>query len=487
MADTRTNQANDGLSFAVGRFSVTGRHWGRRRQGFLISEICFAPPAQNTRYGYCSDAAEGSIRGRRRASSSMDYSGPNGMRTYLFDTGIVGSTQSEALDFIGNVLQASTEYSIIACGQDGKVLLWNEGAKRVYGYSPEEVIAKTSWTILFTPQDVHAGKPDEIVRIAIEEGKWQGVLNRVCKDGRCFSARVVITPRRSGSGEVIGFLLISKDITDEIQAAQSEEKFRGLLESAPDAVILANEAGQIVLVNGQAEKLFGYRREELLGAPVEILVPEPFRALHPTYRTGYFKEPRVRAMGEGRELLGVRKDGTTFSVEISLSPLITKTERYVIGAVREVTQRKKAEAKFRGLLESAPDAMVIVNKSGEIVLVNTQTERLFGYSRDELLGQPVEILVPERFRDKHPQHRTDYFKEPRVRPWARASTFADCARTAVNFRSKSASARWKPKKVFSSAAPSGTSRRENASSGRCKRRTSNSKKPARRKTASWPA
>ncbi len=192
----------------------------------------------------------------------MDYSGPNGMRTHLFDTGIVGSTQSEALDFIGNVLQASTEYSIIACGQDGKVLLWNEGAKRVYGYSPEEVIAKTSWTILFTPQDVHAGKPDEIVRIAIEDGKWQGVLNRVCKDGRCFSARVVITPRRSGSGEVIGFLLISKDITDEIQAAQSEEKFRGLLESAPDAVILANEAGQIVLVNGQAEKLFGYRREE---------------------------------------------------------------------------------------------------------------------------------------------------------------------------------------------------------------------------------
>ncbi|MDC3952281.1 sensor histidine kinase [Polyangium jinanense] len=202
---------------------------------------------------------------------------------------------------------------------------------------------------------------------------------------------------------------------DEARTA-TQEGFRELLEAAPDAMVMVDAAGSIMLVNTQLVRMFGYERGELVGQSIDILVPERLRSEHVKHRTQYAEEPRPRPMGAGVELHGRRKDGTEFPVEISLSPIRTRDGILVTAAIRDVTERNRVQAKFRSFLEAAPDAIVIVNAAGKIFLCNSQTERVFGFPRAELLGQPIEALVPDRIHDRHIQHRASFFSDPRVRP-----------------------------------------------------------------------
>ncbi len=212
--------------------------------------------------------------------------------------------------------------------------------------------------------------------------------------------------------------LLAREQASRAAAEAAEEQFRDLLESAPDGIIIVDRQGRIVLINGQVERQFGYGRDELIGQPIEVLIPDRFRPGHAQQRDSYHADPRTRPMGAGLALLARRKDASEFPVEISLSPskLRNGDGSVVISVIRDITERKKAEERFRALLESAPDAMVIADRNGRIVLVNTQMERMFGYSREEMLGKEIELLLPERFRERHLEHRAGYFREPRPRP-----------------------------------------------------------------------
>lgn len=194
------------------------------------------------------------------------------------------------------------------------------------------------------------------------------------------------------------------------------DRFQRIFEFMPDGLLVVDTTGRIVQSNAQADRLFGYEPGEMNGIEVEELIPQRFRERHLSHRSRYISDPGTRPMGAGLELFGVRKDGSEFPVDIMLSPLHSEERTDILCVVRDITDRRRAEERFRALLESAPDAMVIVNQRGEIVLVNSQTERVFGYPRAELLGKPVEMLMPERFRRPHTQHRDRFFHAPVVRP-----------------------------------------------------------------------
>ena len=201
---------------------------------------------------------------------------------------------------------------------------------------------------------------------------------------------------------------------DENKAKHSET-FQLVIESIPSAIVLVNQEGEIAYINSNAEKSFGYDRAELVGKQVEQLVPERYREHHPGFRDSFFTFPSVRAMGAGNELFAMQKGGAEFPVEIGLNPLVMEGESLVLASIIDITERKKSEERFRLVVDSAPNAMILVNRDGEIALANAGAVSLFGYEKKELIGNDIEILVPERFKSRHPEDRHAFFTSTTMR------------------------------------------------------------------------
>jgi PAS domain S-box-containing protein len=301
------------------------------------------------------------------------------------------------------LLESIKDYSIVMLDPGGFVTTWNKGAERITGYRSDEMVGR-HFSNFYPQVEVAQGKPEHELAVAVAEGRCEDDGWRVRKDGTKFWAEVVVTPIHNDSGELSGFSKVTRDVSGRREA---ERKFKNLLEAAPDAMVVVNQAGDIVLLNLQAENQFGYRRDELLGQKVTNIIPDGFaeRLVADDLRSK--EDALAQRIGTGIELTARRKDGGEFPIEIMLSPLESADGVLVTAAIRDISVRRAAEkhlgqmeARYRGLLEAAPDAMVVVNQAGDIVLLNVQAEKRFGYRRDELLGQKVTNIIPDGFAER---------------------------------------------------------------------------------------
>lgn len=294
-----------------------------------------------------------------------------------------------------------------------EIIMVNPAFSKMFGYRPEEVSGRKGDFLYADKKDFTA---QEIIRINLKtkEKLEPYEVKYKKKSGEYLITETVSTSVNDVQGRIIGYINIIRDISirKKTQEAlkESEEKFRTLLEAAPQAILVTDDEGKMVITNAMVEKLYGYERNELIGQPVEILIPLRFHEKHILHRAEYMKSPRSRQMGSDLELYSIRKDGNEFPVEVSLSYIRVDGKSYVMSFITDITDRKQmedilrdSEANYRRLFEEDLTGNFIMTPDGNLLTCNLSFARIFGFAS-------VEEAKEANFFSLHsdPEFKTSY-------------------------------------------------------------------------------
>ncbi|MCG7391558.1 PAS domain S-box protein [Microvirga sp. ACRRW] len=235
---------------------------------------------------------------------------------------------------------------------EGRIVSWNTGAEHISGWNKDEIRSR-HFSIFHIPEDLASGKAAHELEVARDTGRYEEQGVRLRKDGSRFIAHVSLTPLKNETGQLLGYAKVTRDISERVAAEEAlrtrEAHLRSILETVPDAMIVIDEQARIQFFSAAAERLFGYKDQEIIGENIKILMPDPYRGQHDGYMHRYLTTGERRIIGIGRVVVGQSKDGSTFPIELAVGEMRSGGQRYFTGFIRDLTERQKTEARLQEL------------------------------------------------------------------------------------------------------------------------------------------